>query len=96
MAYAPTGVAAFQVGGSTGNSLLQLSTGGKMAFGHRDRAKGESMRKEQGDLSWRALHIGDELGMVGRPIIGRQEYNADLAPSRANPILSHPGPVGQS
>ena len=40
MVYAPTGVAAFQVGGPAGHSLLQLPTG-KKAFGQLDSLKGE-------------------------------------------------------
>ena len=45
--YAPTGVAAFQAGGSTGRSLLQLPTG-KKAFGQLEPSMGESLRKVQG------------------------------------------------
>ena len=79
MVYAPTGVAAFQAGGSTGHILLQLPTG-KKAFGLLEPLRGEALRKAQENLSRRALLIGGERGMIGRSMLGRQEYNAYLAP----------------
>ena len=100
MVYAPTGVAAFQAGGSAGHSLLQLPTGEK-AFGQLEPSKGESMRKVQGNLSRRALLSGDERGVAGRSMLGWQEYNAPIAPiSRAahssasrggRPVANSPG-----
>ena len=47
MAYAPTGVEAFQAGGSTGHSLLQPPTE-KKDVGHLELLKGESLRKAHG------------------------------------------------
>ena len=71
MVYAPTGVAAFQVGGSTGRSLPQLPKG-KKAFGLLEPLKGESMRIAQANLSRRALHMGGERGAIGRSMVGWQ------------------------
>ena len=79
MVYAPTGVAAFQVGGPTGQILPQRPNG-KKAFGQIEPSKGASMRKVQGNLSRCARLSGDERGMIGRSMLGRQEYNAALAP----------------
>ena len=79
MVYAPTGVAAFQVGGPAGHSLLQLPTG-ERAFGQLDPLKGEPIRKLQGTLSRCALLIGEERWAAGRSMPGWQEYNAALAP----------------
>ena len=84
--YAPTGVAAFQVGGSMGRSLLQLPTG-KKAYGRLDPLKGDPLRKAQGDLSRCALLIGDERWMIGQPMLGWQEYNAAIAPISSDPNL---------
>ena len=87
MVYAPTGVAAFQVGGSTGHSLFQLPTG-KKAFGQLEPIKGDSLRKVQENLSRCAMLIGDERGMIGRSMLGWQEYNAALAPISRDPELA--------
>ena len=76
MVYAPTGVAAFQVGGSTRGILLQLPIG-KKAFGQLEPPKGESLRRSQADLRRCALLIRDERRMVGRSILGWKGYNAD-------------------
>ena len=77
--FAPTGVAAFQVGGETGHRLFRLPTG-KKAFGQLEPLKGDALRAVQDNLRQCALLIGDERGMIGRTMLGWQEYNASLAP----------------
>ena len=42
--------------------------------------KRDGLRKLQGHLDRRALRIGDERGMIGRPMLDWQEYRANLAP----------------
>ena len=46
--YAPTGVAAFLVGGLTAHRLLRIPTG-KKEYGHLDPLKGEAIRLVQGN-----------------------------------------------
>ena len=88
MVYAPTGVAAFQLGrGSAGRIPLQPPTG-KKAVGQLEPSKGESLRKVQGNLSRCALLIGDERGAIRRAMLGRQEYNTGFPPisREAHPV----------
>ena len=79
--YAPTGVAAFQVGGETSRRLLRRAIGIK-AYAQLEPPKGESARLFHGELSARASLIGDVRGMIGRSMLGWQEYRASLAPFR--------------
>ena len=88
-------VADFQVGGSTGRNILQLPTGQK-AFGQLDPMRGDELREVQGNLSRRALIIGNERGVIGRSILGRNEYNTSLAPTSREALLSRPWAVGRS
>ena len=59
--FAPTVVAAFQVGGPAGHRPLRVQTG-RMAFGQLEPLKGDAMREAQEDLRRRALLVGDERG----------------------------------
>ena len=63
--FAPTGVAAFQVGGPTGHRLLRVPTG-KKAPGQLEPLKGDALREAQDNLRHCALLVGDERGVIGR------------------------------
>ena len=77
--FAPTGVAAFQVGGPTGHRPLRVPTG-KKAFGHLEPLKGDAAREVQDNLRRCALLVGDERWVIGRGMMGRLGYRASLSP----------------
>ena len=90
--YAPKGVVAPQAGGATGRSLAQLPAG-EMAFGRLESLKSGALRGFQGNLSRRALIIGDARGMIGRSMLRWKECNAAPAPTarRAPSVASWGG-----
>lgn len=69
--YAPTGVAAFLAGGSTGRSPPKHPKG-RAAFGQIEPLMGDAMRKVQGNLSRRALLVGNERRAIYSWVAGVQ------------------------
>lgn len=84
-----------------GGRLFRLPA--RLAFGHLEPLKGEALRAAQGNLRKSALLIGDERGLAGLTMIGREGYNESLAPyanrlptgsspsCRGRPVVNLPG-----
>ena len=68
----------------TGHRLFRLPTG-KKDLGQLEPLKGDALRAAQDNLRQCALLIGGERGMIGRTMLGWQEYNASLGPPAKNP-----------